>query len=459
MPAMTMPPPSDLYWLSYPFAAILWVLVYVNRRIGGSFLYPPVVYTTIWATLLSGVAIAESLFFAISLKTHAVYLVGAASFSAGGALYVLMDRRRRRYAPPPSLVLHASVLRIIKMAVAALIILAPLYWRMLQGFAQNSPYGNSWTTIRAITVRLADSSYAHGPESWSFVIFSNVVTFASLLSLIAMAEGGRSRGEWLAAAALLLATIAYSVMMATAATTASLLTACAAVISIRKRARSLDFRIVTAVVAAFLIVFLFVSFAVSKGHMSHAASFEQNAKAGAELVAWYALGGVVAFDRVVADPTSMPASWSISRFFLLTANKLGASFAIPSSIAPFTWISPTMYTNVYTGYFSYYRDYGFPGVVILSALIGFVVTLIYQAAVDGWPEMAVLYGLMFSGMVLSGFGEGFFLALNTIIKGTLMVTLVFSIQRWWFRRRIRRSRRRISGYGPVPAVKGHAVPH
>jgi oligosaccharide repeat unit polymerase len=139
----------------------------------------------------------------------------------------------------------------------------------------------------------------------------------------------------------------------------------------------------------------------------------------------------VAFDRIVQNPSGIRSSWSISRFFLLTANKLGASFEVPSLHAEYTMISPTMKTNVYTMYFSYFQDYGWAGIVVLPCALGYALTWIYRKARNGSHAALVLYGLMFSGILVSGFAEVFFLALNTLLKAVVVVWLVFSLPGWW----------------------------
>src|ERR1700730_10844164 len=98
------------------------------------------------------------------------------------------------------------------------------------------------------------------------------------------------------------------------------------------------------------------------------------------------------------------------RVFELTANKFGASFDVPSVHAEFTDISADYDGNVYTIYFSYYPDYGLIGVCVV------MITVIYHNAVRGNPRAVVLYAFVFSGIVLSGFCESFFLGANFWFK-------------------------------------------
>ena len=137
------------------------------------------------------------------------------------------------------------------------------------------------------------------------------------------------------------------------------------------------------------------------------------------------LGGVVAFDAVVQYPTSIAAVWSIWRVFQLTANKFGASFDVPSVHAQYTDISDDYNGNVYTIYFSYYPDYGLAGVCAIMLVLGAVVTVIYQKAIQGNPRSVLLYAFVFSGIVLSGFSEYFFLGANFWFKAVLYTVLAY----------------------------------
>jgi oligosaccharide repeat unit polymerase len=183
------------------------------------------------------------------------------------------------------------------------------------------------------------------------------------------------------------------------------------------------------------VLFAIVAVVLGKGRTNPSASLSENIAPAVEIVEWYTLGGVVAFDRIVQNPSGIRSSWSISRFFLLTANKLGASFEVPSLHAEYTMISPSMKTNVYTMYFSYFQDYGWAGIVLLPYVLGYTLTWVYRNARGGSRAALVLYGLMFSGILLSGFNEEFFLALNTLLKGVVVVWLVFSLPGWWRRNR------------------------
>lgn len=424
--------------ISFAFSLALWVLVAINRRVGNSWLYPPTVFASVWAMLLLGLAIVGDSFYPVSAVTFCVYLVGALSFSLGGALCAKRLGRYRRPVSRQEPAAHRSAIRIIIVAALVLVACFPFYWQFLQSLGETGGYANFWIAIRAKSVDLANTQWTEPVARWDSVVFGNIVTFALLFALVGVAEGGTTRRERWLIMTLVVISLVYSTMMAANAGAASLLFAIVGIQSIRKGRVNLLAAILSLV--TFVAIFTTIAIALGKGRANPSAPLADNIAPTVEAVEWYTFGGVAAFDRVVQDPSGIPPSWSISRFFLLTANKLGASFDVPPLHAEYTMVSPSMKTNVYTMYFAYFAEYGWVGISAIPLLLGFAVTWVYQKAAGGSKEALVIYGLAFSGIVLSGFNEGFFLALNTLLKAGGVVLLVFSWPRWWRKRTLQSTR-------------------
>ena len=130
----------------------------------------------------------------------------------------------------------------------------------------------------------------------------------------------------------------------------------------------------------------------------------------------YALVGPVAFDAIMADPTAIPSVWRIDRFFLLTANRLGAHFDVRSIHAEFTSAGDGVYQNVYTFYFAYYPDFGWPGVIVISCALGALSAWLYRRLPSGNRLVRLMFAYIIFGILISGFIDGFFLQLSTILK-------------------------------------------
>ncbi len=414
--------------ISFAFSLVLGFLALLNRRIGASWLYPPAIFAAVWSALLLGLTISGTLFFPVSEATYCVYLIGAICFSVGGFLAMLRTpptKPTRQFRT--SSTSNRVAMNAVKVGLIALVVCFPWYWSFLQDLGMAAGYNNIWIAVRARIVALSDTQWTGPVARWDSVLFSNLVTFAGLLALIGVVEGGATKRERFLVKIQVLIALVYSVLTASTAGAASLLGAILGIRSLKKGRLRLSEAMLT--LAVFLVVFATIAVILGKGRIKPSAPFSDNVGPATEVVEWYTFGGLVAFDRVVQDPSSITASWSVSRFFLLTANKLGAAFDVPSLNAEYTAIASGMSTNVYTMYFSYFRDYGWLGIVFFPGVLGATLTWVYRRARDGSREAMVLYGMTFSGMVLSGFNEGFFLALNTLLKAGLVAWLLFSFPR------------------------------
>jgi oligosaccharide repeat unit polymerase len=144
------------------------------------------------------------------------------------------------------------------------------------------------------------------------------------------------------------------------------------------------------------------------------------------ILASYTFGGLVSFGQVVLNPTVFENNQSIWRFFIETANSLGANVPIPSLHAGYTSITNYQdLTNIYTIYFSYYMDYGIFGVIVLMFLLGVFLGWVYRQACRGELLCTFFYASFCVAIVLSLHSERFFTALNYYLKQLIFLLVVF----------------------------------
>jgi oligosaccharide repeat unit polymerase len=246
---------------------------------------------------------------------------------------------------------------------------------------------------------------------------------AVLLAVTAVAENKNSRFSKIRMVLLIGVALLYGMMAGMSGGAVSLALGLIGIDAIRRGGLRTKTIVASLIVA--LVSFDVVAALLSKGNTETSASISENVSGTADLVGIYVLGGVVAFDAVVQYPASITPVWSLWRVFKLTANKFGASFDVPSIHAEYTDISNEYNGNVYTIYFSYYPEYGLAGVCVVMMILGGVLTVIYQKAVHGNPRAVVLYAFVFSGIMLSGFSEYFFLGANFWFKAVLYTLLVY----------------------------------
>jgi oligosaccharide repeat unit polymerase len=393
-------------------------LAAVNYRISRSLLYPPALLASTWAVLLLLLLASGDMYYPISGQTMIVYLAGAAAFSVGAASPMIFFAQSFKKAPPPLLWKPGGM--VLTGGLILLITALPLFWDHIQSFDYSSSSEDFWRSVRVESIARSDDW--SGKTLLSF-LWEGCSVLAVLLAATAVAGNEKSRYGRMRMILLILTASLYGMMSGTSAGAVTLMVGLIGIDAIRHR------RLRTSVIAVGLTVaigsFALIAALLSKGTTEADASISENLAGLVELVGVYTLGGVVAFDAVVQYPGSIPPVWSIWRNLQLTANKFGADFEVPSIHAQYTDISNTYDGNVYTMYFSYYPDYGLIGVCVIMAILGALLTVIYQKANCGNPRALVLYAFVFSGIVLSGFSEYFFLGGNFWVKAILYVMLAY----------------------------------
>jgi oligosaccharide repeat unit polymerase len=402
-------------------ACVLGVLCLVNRRIGGSFAYPPTVFSGWWALLLGAVAVSGDSFYPLSTITLCIYLIGPLFFALGGLLVI----NRKPTIPVRCVAIEESSSVPSKVVVMGIVILSaalPTYYAYIARISASSGSRDFWYGVRAAMVRRGERTAFDLRAS----LLDNLVTLSILILFIAwLSLLQRRRASRLQLGLAFMLALVYNLMRASSSAIALSLPTLIGMRWVRTGRIGRTSLILLTIV--FLIAFSAVSILLSKGGANARLPLADNLPALVELIPTYTLGGVVGFDRVAVNPNSIPPTWDILRFFKLNANRLGASFSVPRLHAAYTMTSRNRITNVYTIYFAYYPEYGLLGVAVIMALLGAVVSKIYLRARAGGAQATIFYGLMFSGLILSGFLECFFLNLDFLLKCFVFTFLVYRL--------------------------------
>jgi oligosaccharide repeat unit polymerase len=402
-------------------ASVLGVLCLINRRIGAGFTYPPALFSGWWALLLGAVAVSGESFYPLSTITLCIYVAGPFFFTLGGLIVV----NRGEASPVPYATDEAAssvVSRVISAGIVVLVAALPAFYTYIARISASSGSRDFWYGVRAAMLRRGDRTVFDLKAS----LLDNLVTLSMLILFAAwMNMFTRQRWSRLLAGLALALSLTYNLMRAGNANTAAILLALMGMRWLRAGRVGRGFLVFSVVL--FLVTFSAVSMLLYKGGTNAHWSVSDNLPALFELIQTYVLGGVVGFDRVAVDPSSIPPTWDIWRFFKLNANRLGAAFSVPSLHAANTMVSRTRATNVYTIYFAYYPEYGFFGVLVILTLLGAVATAIYLRARSRGTEATIFYGLVFSALVLSGHSEYFFLNLDFYLKCFVFTVLVYRL--------------------------------
>lgn len=399
----------------FALLGLLLIMYIVSRNL----LFPPVIFTGAWLISLVGVLLSASFFYELYGTALLVYLVGAVAFSIGGVLGLWLmqgniNNAQSRLSNLPS---RRAIHRFLDMVLIIFLAGLPFYWREISRDA--SDVSAEWM-LQAIRYNQVEASESGG----SFSLINNLGGMAQFLALVMFyeADGSRVR-RWRAMVSIVLAAV-YGAMTGTKGNIVTLLLTLYFISAIKERRLRVVPLLGTigAAVVCFAIGVLFINMA-----------FESFAGAGAmfsaisEQIITYWLGGVVAFKYIAEHPNMIESTQPIYRFFLETARSLGMIVEVPSFHADYTMVGPSIDGNIYTIYFTYFKDFGWFGTAIIMLVLGGGMTLLYKRAMQGKTIASLFYAMMLVGLVASISGEHLFLGLNGYIKALAFFYVVYRL--------------------------------
>jgi oligosaccharide repeat unit polymerase len=392
-------------------AVVLMSLGCLNLCIRRSLFYPPVLFCIWWSFLLLVVACSGDSFYPLSLKTLGVFVLGALSFTAGGSARILFHR--------PSFQLYVVTgtqqqiaNRFLTLGIIALVAAFPFYWMRLQELRAASFFNDFWRGVRQQT----SSGFS---DQGGFGFYAYVMGVATFLSLIAVYNSDGSGKARLRSLVVIALTLAYHFL--TAARMGAMTTLLGLMTVSRIRSGKVNWRLWAVGALCLIFVFTVPAILLHKGG-DPSKSVIENFDGVLSSLQVYLVGGVVAFDQIVDDPSVVP-SWLSFRFFLAAAHAIGFNVTVPNVVLPFT-ATPAL-TNVYTIYGSYFSDFGWLGVAVLLFLLGYLLTMLYQSASRQRPESVVLFGIAVSYLLMSAATDGFLISMSYWLQALLSTLVIY----------------------------------
>jgi oligosaccharide repeat unit polymerase len=397
------------------------ILLAILYKMSGDFLFPPVIFTAVWLSSMIGVLLSWGSYYEIECTAYVVYLVGAISFSIGGALVFLL-RRGNINGRTANLADHTynnhSIHCALDIGLIVVIVGLPLYWREMSTLVSGATDSSLLFNIRQKMVELAD-------ERTTLSVVRNCEILSILVS-IAMAyemDGTRSR-RWRTVIAVAV-TFMYGVISATKMSLITIILYVFFVYSIKRK--HVNVRTLLTISLICIIVFVAGMLAINYSYMSFASTTDMLAFLFGRMVGAWWLGGIVAFSQIAETPNIIISTQPIYRFFLETARSLGMNVYVPPKHAEYLNFSPYADTNAYTIYFCYFKDYGWAGMVILMLFLGAALVILYRKALRGGPVAVQFYAMMCGALVLSFVTEHFFLGLNFYLKAAIFYYVLYKI--------------------------------
>ena len=388
------------------------LLALLNRRSANSFLYPPALFAGVWSIYLFLLWWAGKLFYQIAEDTLFFYFCGALTFSAGGLCCSLFARPLQNNlcltSPATSPGRRKALRRVLDVLLILLLLALPWYWRHIVQVAAQAGISDLWAAIRVQMI-------VEGTENTgAFRLMDNLVVLALILALLIYYEDDGTRTcrlrTYIAAALAFVYTL-------TTATRSSGVALALYLLALHWFKRG---RITRNAAVSFLLVFVLIfsglGILVRKGEARPEASLTENVPALVDGLLWYSLGGIVAFDTVLHEPTRVSPTQSVFRPILVAGSKLGLKRNVPQLHAEYVPIGPGKDMNIYTMYFSYVPEFGVAGTMLVMFVLGAAITAVYWWARRGSTIATLMFSVLFAGIVLSAFAENLVSTMNFTAK-------------------------------------------
>lgn len=393
--------------------ALLAILTILTWRIGGTMLFPPALFSSIWTVTLLCILLARDRFLAISDYACLIYLTGALAFSLGGVIALRVQKGR----VPRKVVVDTRRLNrhVLDMLLVTLVVLFPYYLKVALKIAGTSNIIHALPAIRRRAVEAAGENL--------FGVVGNLNVLAILVSIALIYETDGTWSRRLRATVAVILALVYSAFTGSKYGAIFLIT-----LFFVTQVKARKIRVATALVGVTIALSFFgggVMLINLGGHGGKdvGATVNQVAK----VISEYWLGSPIAFSEIAEKPDSLISSASIDRFPLEVGKQLGLSVRIPSINNPvYTPISGDgSSTNAYTIYLSYFKDYGWGGTVLLLATIAAVLTFLWDRAMLGRPVAVLMYGTLCTAIVQSIYSENFFVGLEEYLKAAGFFWLIY----------------------------------
>lgn len=391
---------------------ILATLSFFNSRIGRSWLYPPALFSGIWAVLLGGLWLSGDKFEPISIYSISIFVVGTLAFSVGG-LPTISDM--------PSLPQKSqteeqrqNIYKALNIAILVLALAFPLYIQKLIELSLSYQSDNFFIGLRGTTSN----------ESGSLGIFSYIIAFSTFFALVGFCQddGHRKRR----AQSIILIIIAFIYSLSTTARIGALMLGFSLVGIACIRNAKINIKALLIGSIGTVSIFSLGAVVLNKG-ASIETSLGENISSISDGIQAYALSGIVAFDQVINGYSGVTSDFRSLRFFGAFAKAIGFDVNLPSSNLDYTLVP--IPTNIYTIYFGYFTDFGWIGLIALMFLLGLITSWIFKRAVNKDPFSMIMYSLIFSSLILTCASDPFLISLSYWIQATIFLKAVFLFTR------------------------------
>jgi len=382
------------------------ILALITRRIGGSWFFPPAIYSLYWALIMLASRFPIVSKGDLTPEAMLVFLAGAYCFAIGGIFPIALTKPIRA-APTRLSEKRIRVAQIVIIASSAiLIIMVPFFVRSIQQLA-NALRIDSFAIGSRYILGLPD----HGgiPR-----IFRSWTSLTVILAFCAAWQYHGSPRDRLTLGAAVIAPLTMNILTFGRTPVFMLVIGVLAILLLRKEIGTAKAAVIF---LCTLLIFFGMGVALKKGPKVNAG--ESTFSASISNLAVHHLSGPVGFGQVMDNPELVGEKGLSLRFFTQMLNSFGYKDTLPDNVLGY--IGSDL-GNVYTWYFAYWLDGRWLGVVLFSLLGGFISSLVYLFALRGNFMAGVAWGLVTSAILDS--------AVIDLLFGSAVPWLLIAITGW-----------------------------
>lgn len=403
----------------YISLVIALICLLVGKLIIRDMLHPANLFSLVWVSYIMLTVLAGDMFYDISV-------LGSFVFSVGNICFVIASVAMYYYFKGVNRFINFNHYNYRKekrfewsmwIGLAVVVISLPFYWDKIQALAGGSE--QFWIAVRYNSIENVAESQTR------FDLLDNVVPFTYIMSVLSVWEYDGTSKKRLFMVASIVACLTFNIMDAGRSGVATLFLSVIGIYWLKRGYIPKKVALISGVL--FMVFFSAVAIMVGKGNVESDRSIAENIPALADNFMHYAASGLPAFDIAATHPERVPPTWDPFRTIKIHLNKFGAGFHVDNLHAEFVDVGPNRITNVYTLYFSYFGSYGWIGLILFTMLISIYSSLIYRYAKMGSPHAVMQFAIVFSGISLSGFNEGFMLNIDPIIKSFLVTVIIYGM--------------------------------
>jgi oligosaccharide repeat unit polymerase len=168
----------------------------------------------------------------------------------------------------------------------------------------------------------------------------------------------------------------------------------------------------------FLLIFVANALILGKGaNTDH--SFLENTSSILENIFTYFLGGIYGFNNAYKQGFVYDYGENVFRFFIALANAVGLVSTKPKEVL-LPYISNPIETNVYSLYYTYFKDFGFFGLTFIS-FFGYLHSFFYCKVQNNKNFINVFwYSILVYPLLMSFFHDQFMYTFSTWVQFTLL---------------------------------------